>query len=97
MTFPDDYIRLINTFFDFSAKEIEILSELIRQNPKVVTKDSRLAVCDKLGLSNVFLNTYIKRIKDKEGIAANGNELRIDPVLVPEGNGLIFKWDDRKV
>lgn len=92
-TMPNDYIKLVNTFFDFSSKEIEIVSELIKQDQTGITKESRKKTVENLSLSGEkLLNTYIKRIKDKGGLKEENGKLTFIGLLIPEEAGITFTW-----
>jgi hypothetical protein len=90
---PNDYIRLVNTFFSFSESEIAVISELINQNPSEITRESRLNTIENLDLTGEkLLNNHIKRIKQKGGIVKNGKTLSFNPVLINNGNSITFVW-----
>jgi hypothetical protein len=90
---PNDYIRLINTFFGFSESEISILSELIRQNSEEITTTSRKNTVQNLGLTGEkLLNNHIKRIKEKGGIYKDGKSLHFRSILINNSNSITFSW-----
>lgn len=64
----EDYIRLVNPFFNLTDKEIDIVAELIRNDKSGVTRKSKKDTASKLGFTANSFSNYIKKIKDKGAI-----------------------------
>lgn len=95
-----DYAELLNPLFGLTDTELEVLGGFIKA--KVAIDKSNLdvnpfstevkkEVAEDLGREDFnTLNTYIKRLKDKNAIIPNQEGYQIHPAFIPDGSGKIL-------
>lgn len=90
--FLEQYIGVINGFFQMTPQEMRVLVQLVRANPSMVTPETKKIVKDKLLLKNI--NIYIKALKDKGVLTGNRYVHMYHPIIVPdkEQKGLLLTW-----
>lgn len=97
------YLSLFNFIFKLTDRELEVLVEFVdwerkiredNLNIKVFGTDVRASVAEKLDIGNI--NTYVKKLKDKQAIKVNDKELIINPILVlRESNEVTFRFSPK--
>lgn len=91
------YLKLFNGIFELTDAELDVLTEFVRAEIKIsnsedlninaFSTDVKKSVADRLGKDNFnTLNTYIKRLKDKNAIQPTQQGYDIHPILVPNGD-----------
>lgn len=100
----EDYIRLMNTFFQLTDKEIEVISEFIKEKLRRSSGDSspnthlfhhsikRKISKNKFGKTHHhWMNGYIMNLKKKNALIplAEDGHYEINKGLVPTGEGKI--------
>lgn len=83
-------LTVMNCFLHLSEIEIEILSEILKNNITVINTDSRKILQKSLNKKEHNLNNYIKRLKDKKVLLESNEGYIVDP-------GIIESVSDKKV
>lgn len=75
-------LTIVNSFLNLTDYELEIIVEMLKNNIKTLTTETRLQLRE-LTSSNVHsFNNYIKRLKDKEVLIDTSYGLAINPNIV---------------
>lgn len=66
------YLELMNGILKLTPTQLEVLTRLVKYNPKVVTPNSRKEIARQMGFKNVaVVNNFIKVLRDKSVILRN--------------------------
>ena len=84
----DAYLELMNSIMKLTGTQLKVLTELVRENPRVCTPQIRHNVTRKMGFKSITVtNNFIKVLRDK-GIL-NRNKLlktyEYNKAIIPAG------------
>jgi len=94
-----DYVELFNGLFQLTKSEVNILTEFIRcyltlkknsRDENAFSTEMKKKVAERLNRDDFnTLNTYIKRLKDKQAISKTKSGYKINPILIPTDDNKI--------
>ena len=83
-------LTIINCFLGLTDYELNIITEMLINNIKVLNTESRIVVREKLNTNVASFNNYIKRLKDKKALIETSEGLIIS-------DGIMEALEDHKI
>ena len=75
-------LKVINIFMDLTNYELNIITQIIDQDIKMLNRVCRKILIEKLETDSYTLNNYIKKLKDKGVLVTTKYGLELNPNII---------------